>query len=133
MTLTIEKAGALDTRVSGGQSELLRVTFSDGAIQHYRASYIPAAFDTGKPETLIFSCDENGVTSDWNDVAGGMHMSIDQAIEDLRAVLNEDKVRTINDTPMMQNAGGNPFIAMINTLTSMSSFVPDGYYEDDDE
>lgn len=51
--------------------------------KHYVASYIPVAFDTGAPETLIFAADKNGKVTDWMDLAGGRRMSREEAIADL--------------------------------------------------
>jgi hypothetical protein len=53
--------------------------------KHYVASHVPSAFDTGQPETLVFLADESGEVIDWMDVAGGRHMSREQAIADLEA------------------------------------------------
>jgi hypothetical protein len=120
-------------RIEGSRAVLVRVTFSDGAVNHYRASYIPGAFDTHQPETLVFPCDDEGTITEWTEVAGGMHMSIDDAIEHLRAVLNEEKSYSIMDSPMMVHAGGNPLLAMVNTIGGMADRLKSDPFDEDED
>lgn len=60
--------------------------------EFYIVSSVDSAFDTGRPETLVFPATADGEVASWMDVAGGQGMSRDEAIADLEAKLAEDQV-----------------------------------------
>lgn len=70
---------------------------------YFVISSIEAAFDTHKPETLVFPGTPDGVKS-FDDVAGGIGMSIEAAEEDLLNVL-QGKPRK-KRTPMLDPEDG---------------------------
>lgn len=90
--------------------------------QHYRVSSLQAAFDTGKPETLVFECDEEGNVTDWMDVAGGMYKDIPGAIDDLRTVL-DGRERSLEESPMFAEYG--LLGGAINTLCALLDRMQD--------
>jgi hypothetical protein len=57
--------------------------------RYFVVSQIPEAWDTGKPETLVFPCDKNGKTYNTLEVCGGSCVSIDEAIAELDALPGE--------------------------------------------
>ena len=57
-------------------------------------SSLAAAFDTHKPETLVFRSDALGMVSDFTAVAGGMYKSPEEAILDLEARLETDSLES---------------------------------------
>lgn len=59
---------------------------TDGS-NHWVVSSLTAAFDTGEPETLVFPANSDGRVTSWCEVAGGRHMSREEAIADLEASL----------------------------------------------
>jgi hypothetical protein len=117
------------SQVKGGSRFLVQ----DSNGNYYVVSSIPAAPDTGKPETLVFPSNSNGEVVNYIDIAGGINLSVDGAIKMLREVLNGERTYTIEDNPMMQNANGNPLIAILNSLNVIANPPGPDYYEDEEE
>ncbi len=84
-----------------------RLVEQDG--EFFFLSYIPAAFDTGGPETLVFPADADGNVTDWGDIAGGRDMSLDDAEQDLARVLKSEKRQKLSpafDGGLLDGFGG---------------------------
>lgn len=114
--------------VKGGSRWILE---ADG--KFYVASAIPSAFDTGRPECLIFAGDEEGNITSHTDLAGGIGMSVYDAVALFQKVLNGEVEFGLEDSPMMVHADGDPFTAILNTMEAMCRGLPPDYYEDKDE
>lgn len=63
-----------------------KVLVTDGTL-YWVVSTLGAAYDTGKPETLVFPADAEGNVTDWGEVAGGISYTREMAIEDLKGVI----------------------------------------------
>lgn len=124
MTIEITRLDTpLRSGIAGGKQ--VHIKASDGT--YYVASSIPAAFDTGQPETLVFPANAEGEIESYGEVAGGKFVSIDEAIDELRAVLNGEKTRDLWDSPGLEDG---PLGLMMNV---MNPRIPAGYYADEDD
>jgi hypothetical protein len=83
MTITVETLREEPSTVRGGKVLILQA-----GDNYYRASYIPNAPDTGRPETLVFPASEDGEVTEWSEVCGAPGMSMDAAVHELEIVLN---------------------------------------------
>lgn len=54
------------TSRAGADQVVTKVTYGDGTVRHYLVSSVNALV-TG-PETMVFSCDEDGDVSSWGDL-----------------------------------------------------------------
>ena len=89
--------------VRGGSRLLLRAEGEGTKVDYYVASYTPSAPDTGIPETLVFASDAQGNVTNWRDVAGGRNMSLQEATDHLKAILNgRADEQGLLDNPMFQ-------------------------------
>lgn len=122
-----------ESGVKGGNRALLLAKRKvDGIpeVRYYVASFIPVAPDTGKPETLVFESDPYGKITKWGDVAGGRGMSIEQATQHLRMVLNGEAEHGLLDNPMFE---GGVVGGLLNAIGLIANGPGDDYYVDEDD
>ena len=67
----------LEARVDGQIKKLYKLDPALNEIEYVVVSAIPCAFDTGEPETFIFSADETGDITSFSDLEGSFQGSID--------------------------------------------------------
>lgn len=80
MTGGVRAVKVKDLDAPRGTRVLWLVGHGEGDAHYVLTSAIPAAFDTGQPETYVFACDAEGNVTSYTDLEGSFQGGIDHEL-----------------------------------------------------